>query len=138
MAGWASYTEKATSMGGIHTPNAYTPVDLLRDLHFTGTSATFYVDVVANQAYQATVLSGNHGFPHNGSQFTVSGGTGGGMTGTAVTAQAQRIIVTRSVSEEMPLFLADAPSYGAQRSEQGRCRSQENCPTVPVPPNWSL
>ncbi len=102
VAGWTPSAVQARSVGGNVLVGPYTPVDLLRDLHFTNTTANFYVDAVANQEYQALVTSGDYGFQHDASQFTVSGGAGGTPTATAATAQqefAQLLLAPAGVAD---------------------------------------
>ena len=59
--------------------DAYTPIRLLQDLAVTGTTATFLVDAAARDAdgnpqqYQVVLTSGDYGFEHEASQFTLSG-----------------------------------------------------------------
>ncbi len=91
----------------------YTPVSLLRSLAFTGGAATFQVDALATDTmtgqpltYQVLITSGDYGFDHNGSRFTVGDArVPVQQEVTASTAQsefAQRVLQNVTVQEIVP------------------------------------
>ena len=111
--GWESLVMtvgRGGSEGDSLRRDAYTPVPFLQDLAFTGTSATFTVDTVAVDTitglpitYQVVITSGDYGFEHNGSQFTVDGGLPASVpvtqTATVATGLAQfKQIVLRDIA----------------------------------------
>jgi autotransporter-associated beta strand protein len=99
-SGWNSRVMavgRGGSEGSSLPRDAYTPVRLLSDLAFTGSSATWLVDALSQDTitgtplqYQILITSGDYAWPHDASVFKVGDTTTAVQTtGTATTPQGE-------------------------------------------------